>query len=157
MRTLFLIAAITMLSGCASPPTVGEAVPAPNKRLLAYQVEDKGKDAAVTVVRGSDINGAGCLFAILVDGKLVARLGGDEKARFYLKQGRRLIGVGPDPEAVGRCDGSSSLGVRWLHGRNPVKARRSELSSSPSWIFVRRRTEFTSAVIFFLISIELLT
>jgi hypothetical protein len=109
MRTLFVIAAITMLSGCASPPTVGEAVPAPNNRLLAYQAEDKGKDAAVTVVRESNINGAGCLFAIFVDGKLVARLGGDEKARFYLKPGRRLIGVGPDPEAIGRCGGSSSF------------------------------------------------
>lgn len=109
MRTLLLVAAISTLSGCASPPTVGEAVKAPSNRLLAYQVEDKGKDAAVTVVRGSDINGAGCLFAILVDGKLVARLGGDEKARFYLKPGRRLIGVGPDPEAIGRCGGSSSF------------------------------------------------
>jgi hypothetical protein len=126
MRTLFAAATITMLSGCASPATVGEIVPAPNDRLLAYQVEDKGKDAAVTVVREGDINGAGCLFAIFVDGKLVARLGGDEKASFYLKPGRRLIGVGPDPQAIGRCGGSSTFKrelATWVQAGEPQTFR----------------------------------
>lgn len=108
MRLLIAAAAITtMLSGCAETPTIGEIVPAPTNRLLAYQVEDRGKDATVTVVREGDINGAGCLFAIFVDGKLVARLAGDEKAQFYLKPGRKLIGVGWDPQAAGRCAGNS--------------------------------------------------
>lgn len=109
MRTLIAATTIAMLSGCAAPLTVGEAVPAPSARLLGYQTEDKGKDATVTVVRQGDVNGAGCLFGIFVDGELVARLAGDEKARFYLKPGRKLIGVGVDPQAVGRCGGSSRI------------------------------------------------
>lgn len=107
MRTLIAVAIVGMLSGCAAPPTVGEAVPAPGSRLLAYQVEEKGKDGAVTVVREGDVNGAGCLFAIFIDGEIVARLAGDEKAEFHLKPGRKLIGVGWDPQATGRCAGNS--------------------------------------------------
>lgn len=106
MRRLIAAATVAALSGCAAPPTVGEAVPAPRSRLLAYQIEDKGKDAVVTVLREGDVNGAGCLFAIFVDGELVARLAGDEKAQFYLKPGRKLIGVGWDPQATGRCAGN---------------------------------------------------
>lgn len=101
--------AIATLNGCALPDSAGDVIPVPANRLLAYQSEDKGRDASVTVIREGNVNGAGCLFAISIDGKLVARLGGGEKARFYLKSGRRLIGVGPDPEAIGRCGGSSSL------------------------------------------------
>lgn len=108
MRTLFLVAAITTLSGCASPPTIGEAVPAPNNRLLAYQVEDKGKDAAVTVVREGAFQGGQCFFGVYVDGKLVARVDNNEKASFYLKPGRRLIGVGSDPQGSGNCSGNST-------------------------------------------------
>ncbi|MNC42590.1 hypothetical protein D3C75_914080 [compost metagenome] len=108
MRTLFAVAAITMLSGCASPPTVGEAVPAPSNRLLAYQVEDKGKDAAVTVVREGAFQAGNCYFGLYIDGKLVARVDSNEKANFYLKPGRRLIGVGSDPQGAGNCSGNSS-------------------------------------------------
>ena len=126
MQKMIAGAMFTILSGCASPPTTSEIVQAPNNRLLAYQVEDKGKDAAVTVVRGGDLNGAGCLFAIFVDAKLVARLGGDEKARFYLKPGRRLIGVGPDPEASGRCGGSNTFRrelATWVQAGEPQTFR----------------------------------
>lgn len=108
MRALFVIAVTTFLSGCASPPTVGEAVPVPNNRLLAYQVEDEGKDAAVTVVRESSFQGGVCYFGVYVDGKLVARVDNNEKARFYLKPGRRLIGVGSDPQGAANCSGNSS-------------------------------------------------
>lgn len=107
MRTLLVVATITMLSGCASPPTVGEAVPAPNNRLLAYQVEDKGKDAAVTVVREGAVIAGQCYFGVYVDGKLAARVDNDEKVTFYLKPGRRLIGVGTDPQGGGNCSGNS--------------------------------------------------
>ncbi|MBY8958289.1 3-isopropylmalate dehydratase [Pseudomonas sp. MIS38] len=109
MRSIIVAVAIAILNGCASPPSGGDVGIAPANRLLAYQSEEKGRDANVTVIREGGVNGAGCLFAIFIDGKLVARLGGDEKARFYLKPGRRLIGVGPDPEATGRCGGSSSF------------------------------------------------
>lgn len=118
MRQLIAAAAITMLSGCASPPTVGEAVPVPSKRLLAYQVEDKGNDAAVTVVREGAFQGGQCFFAVYVDGKLVARVDNNEKARFYLKPGRRLIGVGTDPQGSGSCSGNTAFRrevATWVH------------------------------------------
>lgn len=109
MRTLIPAVAIAILNGCASPPPGGDVAIAPANRLLAYQSEEKGHDARVTVIRQGDVNGAGCLFAIFIDGKLSARLGGDEAAIFYVKPGRRLIGVGTDPEAIGRCGGSSAF------------------------------------------------
>ncbi|WP_157831260.1 hypothetical protein [Pseudomonas sp. 43NM1] len=111
MRLMIAVTAIAIatLNGCASPYSAGNVLPVPANRLLAYQSDDKGRDASVTVIREGDVNGAGCLFAISIDGKLVALLGGEEKARFYLKPGRRLIGVGPDPAANGRCGGSSSF------------------------------------------------
>jgi hypothetical protein len=109
MRKLIAAATITMLSGCASPPSGGEIVTAPNNRLLAYQVEDKGKDAAVTVVREGAFQGGQCFFGLYIDGKLVARVDNNEKASFYLKPGRRLIGVGSDPQGSGNCSGNSTF------------------------------------------------
>lgn len=108
MRQLITAAAITtMLSGCAAPPTLGEATPIPNNRLLAYQVEEHGKHASVTVFRESAIPSAQCYFAVYVDGVLSARLDNNEKASFYLKPGRHLIGVGADPQGAGNCSGNS--------------------------------------------------
>ena len=107
LKALAVTAAVLMLNGCAAPPTIGEAMPAPTNRLLALQAEDQGKDGTVTVIREGDVNGAGCLFAIFIDGEIVARLAGDEKAEFHLKPGRKLIGVGWDPQATGRCAGNS--------------------------------------------------
>ncbi|MBM5459600.1 hypothetical protein H8F21_18700 [Pseudomonas sp. P66] len=107
MRPLFAVAAIAMLAGCAAPPTVGEAVPAPGNRLLALQAEEHGKDATVTVVRESAIQAGHCFFGIYLDGKLVARLDNNEKATFHVKPGRRLVGVGSDPQGAGNCSGNS--------------------------------------------------
>ncbi|WP_144174881.1 hypothetical protein [Pseudomonas sp. Kh13] len=106
MRLLIAAAAITtMLSGCAAPPTLGEATPIPSNRLLAYQTQDYGKDASVTVLRESAIQSGQCFFGIYVDGVLSARLDNNEKVSFYLKPGRHLIGVGPDPQGAGNCSG----------------------------------------------------
>lgn len=107
MRPLIAAAAIAMLSGCAAPPTVGEAVPAPGNRLLALQTEDRGKDATVTVVRESAFQAGHCFFGVFVDGELVARLDNNEKASFHVKPGRRLIGVGADPQGAGNCSGGN--------------------------------------------------
>ncbi len=107
MRTLITAVAIAMLGGCAAPPTVGEAVPAPGDRLLTLQTEDHGKDASVTVVRESAIQAGHCFFGVFIDGKLVARLDNNEKATFHVKPGRRLIGVGSDPQGAGPCSGNS--------------------------------------------------
>lgn len=108
MRPLLAAAMIVAFSGCAAPPTIGEALPAPGNRLLALQAEDRGKDATVTVVRESAIQAGHCFFGIYVDGKLVARLDNNEKATFHVKPGRRLIGVGSDPQGGGSCSGNSA-------------------------------------------------
>ncbi|NWC82846.1 hypothetical protein HX798_21510 [Pseudomonas putida] len=108
MRSLFAATAIaTMLGGCAAPPTVGEATPAPSERVLAYQTEDHGKDARVTVLRESAFAAGQCYFGVYVDGVLSARLDNNEKANFFLKPGRHLIGVGSDPQGGGNCSGNS--------------------------------------------------
>lgn len=107
MRPLLAAAMIMAFSGCAAPPTIGEAVHAPDNRLLALQAEDRGKDATVTVVRESAIQAGHCFFGIYVDGKLVARLDNNEKASFHVKPGRRLVGVGSDPQGAVSCSGNS--------------------------------------------------
>lgn len=109
MRSLIAAAIIGALSGCATPPTVGEAALAPRNRLLAYQVQEKGKDALVTVIREGAFQASNCFFGLYVDGKLVARVDSNEKANFYLKPGRRLIGVGSDPQGAGNCSGNSTF------------------------------------------------
>lgn len=108
MHKLIIATTIAMLSGCAAPPTVGEATPAPGNRLLELQAEERGKDATVTVVRESAIQAGHCFFGIYIDGKLVARLDNNEKASFHVKPGRRLVGVGSDPQGGGSCSGNSA-------------------------------------------------
>lgn len=107
MRSLLAVAVILALSGCAAPPTVGEAVPAPANRLLTQQAEDHGKNATLTVVRESAIQAGHCFFGVFIDGKLVARLDNNEKATFHVTPGRRLVGVGSDPQGAGPCSGNS--------------------------------------------------
>lgn len=108
MRFLIAVTAIvTLLGGCAAPPTVGEAIPAPTNRLLALQTEDRGKDGTVSVVREGAAQAGHCFFGIYIDGKLVARLDNNEKASFHVKPGRRLIGVGSDPQGAGPCSGNT--------------------------------------------------
>jgi len=109
MRSLLAVAVILAFSGCAAPPTVGEAVPAPANRLLTQQAEDHGKNATLTVVRESAIQAGHCFFGVFIDGKLVARLDNNEKATFHVKPGRRLVGVGSDPQGVGPCSGNSQF------------------------------------------------
>lgn len=109
MRSLLAAAIILAFSGCAAPPTVGEAMPAPANRLLMLQAEEHGKVATLTVVRESSIQAGHCFFGVFVDGKLVARLDNNEKATFYVKPGRRLVGVGSDPQGVGPCSGNSQF------------------------------------------------
>lgn len=109
MRSLLAAAIILAFSGCAAPPTVGEAIPAPANRLLTLQAEEHGKGATLTVVRESSIQAGHCFFGVFVDGKLVARLDNNEKATFYVKPGRRLVGVGFDPQGVGPCSGNSQF------------------------------------------------
>lgn len=103
MHRLIAAAMMVALSGCAAPPTIGEAVPTPNDRLLGLQSEDHGKGGTVTVVREGAFQAGHCFFGVFVDGQLVARLDNNEKASFHVKPGRRLIGVGADPQGVGPC------------------------------------------------------
>ncbi|WP_143067527.1 hypothetical protein [Pseudomonas soli] len=103
MRKLIAAATIAVLNGCAAPPTIGEAVPTPNDRLLGLQSEDHGKDATVSVIRESAIQAGHCLLGVYIDGQLVGRIDNNERASFHVKPGRRLIGVGSDPQGRGPC------------------------------------------------------
>lgn len=107
LKCLTLIVFATSLASCAAPLTIGEAKPAPANRLLALQSKDSGKDGTVSVVREGAVQAGHCFFGIYVDGKLVARLDNNEKASFYVKPGRRLIGVGSDPQGSGPCSGNT--------------------------------------------------
>lgn len=109
LKALAVTAAVLMLNGCAAPPTIGEAIPAPTNRLLALQAEDQGKDGTVTVIREGAAQGGHCFFAVFIDGKLVARLDNNEKASFHVKPGRRLVGVGADPQGAGPCSGNTQF------------------------------------------------
>ena len=108
MRRLITVATIAALSGCAAPPSIGEAVPTPNDRLLGLQSENQGKGASITVIREGAAQAGHCFFGVYVDGKLVARLDNNEKASFHVMPGRRLVGVGADPQGSGPCSGNSS-------------------------------------------------
>lgn len=103
MHRLIAAAMMVALSGCAAPQTIGKAVPTPNDRLLGLQSEDHGKDATVTVIRESAIQAGHCLFGVYIDGQLVGRIDNNERASFHVKPGRRLIGVGSDPQGGGPC------------------------------------------------------
>ncbi|WP_438279934.1 hypothetical protein [Pseudomonas alabamensis] len=107
LKRLTLMVFTAVLASCAAPPTLSEAIPAPANRLLALQFEDAGKDGIVSVVREGAAQAGHCFFGIYIDGKLVARLDNNEKASFYVKPGRRLIGVGSDPQGAGPCSGNS--------------------------------------------------
>lgn len=107
LKRLILMVLTAVLSSCAAPPTLSEAIPAPANRLLALQFKDAGKDGTVSVVREGAAQAGHCFFGIYIDGKLVAKLDNNEKASFYVKPGRRLIGVGSDPQGVGPCSGNA--------------------------------------------------
>lgn len=107
MRLFFSAVVIIVISGCASSPTIDEAVLTPSNRLSAFQTQDIGRDATVTVVRESAVQAGHCFFGIYIDGMLVARLDNNEKASFHVKPGRRLVGVGSDPLGAGNCSGNS--------------------------------------------------
>jgi hypothetical protein len=96
------------LANCAAPPSLSEAIPAPASRLLALQSESAGMGGTVSVIREGAAQAGHCFFGIYIDGKLVARLDNNEKATFYVKPGRRLIGVGSDPQGAGPCSGNSN-------------------------------------------------
>lgn len=103
MRILFVVTAIAILSGCASPPDTADALPVPKDRLIALQANDGTANAQVTVMREWGFAGGGCYVGVYIDGRLVARMDNNERATFYIKPGRRLVGVGVDPKGNGSC------------------------------------------------------
>lgn len=102
-------AAVIMLNGCSAPPTIGQATPTPTSRLIALQTADQSKDGTITIIREGAAQAGHCFFAVYIDGQLVARLDNNEKANFHVKPGRRLIGVGSDPQGAGACSQNSQL------------------------------------------------
>ena len=108
MRPLIAAAAITILVGCATPPTADQATSTPSDRLLAHQEKVKGAESTITVLRQLGSIGPTCYFSVYIDGKLVARMDDNEVASFHVKPGPRLIGIGMDPQGAGICASGSN-------------------------------------------------
>lgn len=109
MRPLIAAMAIAiMLSGCAAPPTAGQATPTPSNRLLAYQGKDEGAESTITVLRQMGSFGPTCYLSVYIDGKLAARMDDNEVASFHVQPGSKLIGIGMDPMGSGICSSGSS-------------------------------------------------
>lgn len=103
-RILPAAAAIALIAGCSSTPVdSGSAKRVPADRIYAYQTETS--DGATLVV--SRDNGfwasGGCFATLLIDGKRAARLDTGEVAKFYVKPGRHIVGIGGDEDGSGLC------------------------------------------------------
>ncbi|MBF8726943.1 hypothetical protein [Pseudomonas putida] len=109
MRTLTTAAAIAMLCGCAASTSIEQATPTPHERLFATQQSSTGAEAQITVFREGVFGGSACYLGIYVDGELVARMDANEKSVFRIRSGKRLVGVGVDPQGRGVCAGRAGF------------------------------------------------
>jgi len=101
--------AIAMLAsaafaGCSTTPTsIAEESGLPaERRLLSEGIGD----SAIIVVRDQGFMGAGCYFALYVNGQLAARMAPREMVQFRMPAGEALLGVGRDPQGQGLCSAS---------------------------------------------------
>ncbi|PMY44577.1 MULTISPECIES: hypothetical protein [Pseudomonas] len=103
-RILLTAAAIALIAGCSSTPVEpGSAKRVPADRIYAYQTEVAG---GATLVISRD-NGfwasGGCFATLLIDGKKAARIDTGEVAKFQVKPGRHIVGIGGDEDGNGLC------------------------------------------------------
>lgn len=103
-RILPVAAAIALIAGCSSTPVdSGSAKRAPNDRIYAYQTETPG-GATLIVSRDNGFwASGGCFATLLIDGKRAARLDTGEVAKFNVKPGRHIVGIGGDEDGSGLC------------------------------------------------------
>ncbi|QCA20666.1 hypothetical protein E5284_10465 [Citrobacter freundii] len=98
VRSLFVIAALFSLSGCATEAVLpSQAKSAPAERLLKYQTPTDDGQAKLIVVRDKGYLGSGCFVGVYLNQQKAAILDPGEKAEFYLKPGEwnvALMGEG---------------------------------------------------------------
>lgn len=103
-RILPAAVAIVLIAGCSSTPVnSGSAKRVPADRIYAYQTETSG---GATLVVSRDIGfwaSGGCFATLLIDGKRAARLDTGEVAKFHVKPGRHIVGIGGDEDGSGLC------------------------------------------------------
>ncbi|WP_447777062.1 hypothetical protein [Pseudomonas chlororaphis] len=120
-RILLATSIIALIAGCSSTPVEpGSAKRVPADRIYAYQGELPG---GATLVISRD-NGfwasGGCFITLLIDGKKAARMNTGEVAKFQIKPGRHIIGIGGDEDGSGLC--AMQIG-------QPVKETAAEVSA----------------------------
>ncbi|MBV4544667.1 hypothetical protein [Pseudomonas triticicola] len=98
------VAVIALIAGCSSTPVdPGSAKRVTADRVYAYQTATPG-DATLVVSRDKGFwASGGCFATLLIDGKRAARLDTGEVAKFHVKPGRHIVGVGGDEDGGGLC------------------------------------------------------
>lgn len=85
------------------PVDPGSAKRVTADRVYAYQTATPG-DATLVVSRDKGFwASGGCFATLLIDGKRAARLDTGEVAKFHVKPGRHIVGVGGDEDGGGLC------------------------------------------------------
>ncbi|AZE37707.1 hypothetical protein C4K06_4692 [Pseudomonas chlororaphis subsp. aureofaciens] len=103
-RILLTTAAIALIAGCSSTPVEpGSAKRVPTDRIYAYQTEvADGTTLIISRDNGFWASG-GCFATLLIDGKKAARIDTGEVAKFQVKPGRHIVGIGGDEDGGGLC------------------------------------------------------
>ncbi|MGV8921277.1 MAG: hypothetical protein ACOH2R_26460 [Pseudomonas sp.] len=92
------------LMGCATTPMpITEAEQAPAARLLSFQSKPDGQSGTLVITRDAGFLGAGCYYAVSINGTLAARLDVGEKSAFFLAPGEVLLRAGRDPQGNALC------------------------------------------------------
>ncbi|WP_083265605.1 MULTISPECIES: lipoprotein [Pseudomonadaceae] len=103
MRIILFLFATAMLAGCSTSPPGANPSAVPGERQLAFRQKLPGS-AEIIVTRDEGwMAGGGCYVAVFIDGQLSARVDVGERAVFYVKAGRRHIGMSGDPSGKGLC------------------------------------------------------
>lgn len=95
MRWMVVAACLVGLAGCASSAIpLDKAISAPPAEIFAFQANDSGHRARITVMRDGGAIGSACDIAVFIDGVKSAHLGAGEKASFWVEPGVRNVSIG---------------------------------------------------------------
>lgn len=98
MKKLILVAGVMVataaMSGCATEAVLpGDAKPAPQERVLKYQIPNEETSATLIVVRDKGYLGSGCFSGVYLNDVKSAVLDPGEKVIFHLTPGEWNVAV----------------------------------------------------------------